>query len=70
MKTYPAENIFVLTLLDLIHRDWSPKFATGLNVIIGIDQKYMSDQAVLLPKWCTPRGIILAKGQVGHSYTF
>ena len=30
----------------------------------------MSDQAVLLPKRCTPRGIILAKGQLGHSYTF
>ena len=30
----------------------------------------MSDQTVLLPKWCTPRGIILAKGQLGHFYTF
>ena len=50
------------------NRDWSSKFATGLNVIMV--QKYMSDQAVLLPKWCTPRGIILAKGQHGHSYNF
>ena len=31
-------------------RGWSPKFATGLNVRIGIDQKkYMSEQTVLLP---------------------
>ena len=22
-----------------IHRDWSPKFATGLNIMIGIVQK-------------------------------
>ena len=28
----------------------------------------MSDQTVLLPKWCTPRGIILAKGQLGPSH--
>ena len=21
------------------HRDWSPKFETGLNIVIGIDQK-------------------------------
>ena len=39
------ENKFVII------RGWSPKFATGLNVIIGIDKKkYMSDQAALLPK--------------------
>jgi hypothetical protein len=25
---------------------------------------------VLLAKWCTPRGIIWAKGQLAHSYTF
>ena len=30
----------------------------------------MSDQTILLPKWCTPRGIIFAKVQLGHSYTF
>ena len=30
----------------------------------------MSDQAVLLLKWCTHRGINLVKGQLGHSYTF
>ena len=29
----------------------------------------MSDQTVLLAKWFTPKGIILAKGQLGHSYT-
>ena len=23
-----------------------------------------------MPKWCTPRGIILVKGQLGHFYTF
>ena len=27
----------------------------------------MSHQTVLLPKWCTPWVIILAKGQLGHS---
>ena len=30
----------------------------------------MSDQAVLLPKWFSHGGIILAKGQLDHSYTF
>ena len=30
----------------------------------------MSGQAVLLPKLCTDWRIILAKGQLGHSYTF
>ena len=44
-----AKNEF-LHLPKNIGRVWSPKFATGLNVIIGIGQKYMSDQAVLLPK--------------------
>ena len=38
--------------------------------IIGIDKKDTSDQTVLLPKWCTHRGIILAKGQLCHSFTF
>ena len=30
----------------------------------------MSDQTVLLPKWSTPRGNILAKGQLGYFHTF
>ena len=30
---------YVMDLLRYIYRGWSPKFATGLNVIIGIDQK-------------------------------
>ena len=30
----------------------------------------MSDQAVLLPKWFSNRGIILAKGQLDHRYNF
>ena len=30
----------------------------------------MSDQAGILPKWFSNRGIILAKGQLDHSYTF
>ena len=30
----------------------------------------MSDQTVLLPKWFSHGGIILAKGQLDHSYTF
>ena len=60
-----------LLLEKSVNRGWSPKFATGLNVIIGIDQKiYMSDQTVLLPKWSTPRGNILAKGQLGYFHTF
>ena len=39
--------------LSFYPRGWSPKFATGLNVIVDIAQKiyniYVSDQAVLLP---------------------
>ena len=38
-----AEILYIITTYikssDVIIRDWSPKFATGLNVIIGIDQK-------------------------------
>ena len=30
----------------------------------------MSDQAVILPKWLTHGGIILAKGQLDHLYSF
>ena len=30
----------------------------------------MSDQAVILPKWSSYEGIILAKGQFDHSYPF
>ena len=30
----------------------------------------MSDQSVLLPKWFTHVRITLAKGQLGHSFTF
>ena len=30
----------------------------------------MSDQAGILPKWFSNWGIILAEGQLGHSYTF
>ena len=30
----------------------------------------MSDQAGILPKWFSSQGIILAKGQLNHSYTF
>ena len=52
------------------NRGWSPKFATGLNVLIGIDQKIYEWPDVLLLKWCTLRGIILAKWQLSHSYTF
>ena len=37
-----AKNEF-LHLPKNIGRVWSPKFATGLNVIIGIGQKYQSD---------------------------
>ena len=68
-NTFAVLKICPLAEEKFLYRDWSPKFATGLNVIIGI-KKYMSDQTVFLPKWCTPRGIILAKGQLGHSYTF
>ena len=32
--------------------------------------KSMSDKAVILLKWFSHGGIILAKGQLGHSYTF
>ena len=30
---------YVMDLLRYIYRGWFQKFATGLNVIIGIDQK-------------------------------
>ena len=30
----------------------------------------MRDQAVILPKWLTLMGIILAKGQLDHLYNF
>ena len=33
-------------------------------------KKYMSDQSVLLSKWFTHGGMTLAKGQIGHLYTF
>ena len=32
--------------------------------------KYVSDQAILSPKWSPDRRINLAKYQLGHSYTF
>ena len=32
-------NIINLRSANQIHKGWSPKFATGLNVIIGIAQK-------------------------------
>ena len=32
-------NNYVCEILGLAYKGWSPKFATGLNVIIGIDQK-------------------------------
>ena len=35
------------SILDFYSRDWSPKFESGLNIIIAIVQKV---QAVLLPK--------------------
>ena len=42
----------------------------GLKIKKGIVQKYMSDEAVLFPKWSPDRTIILEKHQLGHSYTF
>ena len=52
-------------------RDWSPKFETGPSIIIVIVQKVW----VINLSFCqndvhTSRGIILAKGQIGYSYTF
>ena len=51
-------------------RGWVSKFATGLIYQIGHSSKstYMSDQAVILPKWFG--GIILPKGQLEHLYSF
>ena len=49
-------------------RDWSPKFETGLNVIISIDQKIYDWPGCSLAKMMM--GIILAKEQLGHSYAF
>ena len=48
----PNDNeVYILVHIFSGPKGWSPKFATGLNVIIGIDQKiYMGDRAILLPK--------------------
>ena len=44
---------------------------TGLKCLdMHRSKKNMNDQGVLLPKWFTHRGITLAKGQLGHTYTF
>ena len=61
-----------LRLYSVWYRDWSPKFETGLNIIIGIVKKsiHKNDQAVILPKWYHYEYIILAKGQLGHSCAF
>ena len=41
------------------------------NIKIGIgSSKSMSDEAVLLSKWFPDGTIILAKYQLGYSYTF
>ena len=37
---------------------------------MALFKKYKHDQPLLLSKWFTHRGIILAKGQLGHLYTF
>ena len=50
-----------------VHIDWSPKLATGLNMLIGCISKSMW---LTRPKWFSDEGIILAKGQFDHSYTF
>ena len=52
-------------------RDWLPKFATGLNMIIGCSSKIiLTYQTVILPKWFSQKGIILTKEQCHHSHTF
>ena len=50
------------------NEDWSPKFATGLNMIIGCSSKSisMSDQAIVLPKWFSCKGNILVLEQFDH----
>ena len=45
-----SNEVYTVGATKLTSLGWSPKFAAGLNVIIGIDQKTMRDQVVLLPK--------------------
>ena len=45
-------------------------YIKGLNVIIGIDQKRYEWPDYCFAKLVYSWGIILAKGQLGHSYTF
>ena len=49
---------------------WSPQFATGLNIIIGIDQKIYEWLDCSFAKMTYSKGDHLAKGQLGHSYKF
>ena len=51
-------------------RGWSIKFTTGINIQKVLAQKYISHQPDILLKWLPHGGIILAKGQLNHSYTF
>ena len=61
---------FTNNSLEYMTRGWSPKFAIGLNIIIGIVQKYKSDQAVLLPKRSSSFWQKNSLGQPGNSYIF
>ena len=52
------------------YRGWCIKFATGLNIIIGIVQKVYEWPGCYFAKMILLWGIIWAKGQLDHSYTF
>jgi hypothetical protein len=49
-------NTKFLNIVSFWRRDWSPKFATGLNIIIGIDQKIYLWQGCSLAKMMYSKG--------------
>ena len=60
-----------LEYLVCITWGWSPKFETGLNFMIGIDQKIYEWPGCSFPKMINSwGGVTLAKVQLGNSYTF
>ena len=62
LARFIAKNLTDIRLSQqyAVYKDCFPKFANGLNILKGIVQK-VHDQAVLLPKWLSNRGIVLAK---------
>ena len=60
------ERFFVMwAFCLLLDRGWRSKFSTGVNL-----KKDIVQESDILPNWLPHGGIILAKGQLNHSYTF